>query len=224
MRHDHHRRTEDRAVHAVALLVHVDDRALGHLGVLALPDGLLARRVERLAERVDRPPRPPCANTSRICARTISHALQQLGDVAARRRVLDRALEVVEHGQQLLDDALPRARDRVRLLALHALAVVLELRLHALREREVLGRLPLRQLELRAEVALDELAGRRARRRPRPPRPGCSSTGCRRPRPSPRGLLRRGTVPGALPGTVLAVCFVAVMRAPAYLFSSSTTS
>ena len=51
---------------------------------------------------------------------------------------LERALQVVEDRQQLADEPLVRMRDETLLLAGGALAVVLEVRLDALREVEVL--------------------------------------------------------------------------------------
>ena len=53
-------------------------------------------------------------------------------------RGLERALEVVDHRQQLLDEPLGGARDQARLVARRALAVVVELGLEALQRVEVL--------------------------------------------------------------------------------------
>ena len=61
---------------------------------------------------------------------------------------LERPLEVVEDGQQLLDEPLGRARDQVALLARGALAVVVELGLQAPERVEVLVALAPDGLEL----------------------------------------------------------------------------
>ena len=51
---------------------------------------------------------------------------------------LERPLQVVEHGKELAHEPLVRVRDEPLLVAGGALAVVLEVRLHALQEVEVL--------------------------------------------------------------------------------------
>jgi hypothetical protein len=61
---------------------------------------------------------------------------------------LERALEVVEDRQELLDEPLVRVRDQPLLVADRALAVVLEVRLGALEQVEVLVALRLRLGEL----------------------------------------------------------------------------
>src|SRR5437764_504988 len=86
----------------------------------------------------------------RACAHQ-SHALEQR---VLRRGRRDRAVEVVERGQELLDDLRDAALERLLVLARDALSVVLEVRLRALREREVL--IALRgQLEQLVDVDLD---------------------------------------------------------------------
>jgi hypothetical protein len=53
-------------------------------------------------------------------------------------RCIQRPLEVVEHGEELANEPFVRVRDEPLLVTDGALAVVLEVRLDALREREVL--------------------------------------------------------------------------------------
>ena len=69
---------------------------------------------------------------------------------------LERPLQVVEHGQELADEPLVRVRDEPLLLAGGALAVVLEVRLHALQEVEVL-------VSLRRDRADERSSGAAAR-------------------------------------------------------------
>src|SRR5215212_385337 len=69
------------------------------------------------------------------------------------RRRLERVLEVVERGQQFLGELAHASVDRRRVLARHALAVVLEVRLRALGEREELGRVVLDRLLRLARLA-----------------------------------------------------------------------
>ena len=61
---------------------------------------------------------------------------------------LERALEVVQHRQELLHEPLGRTRDEVRLVARDALAVVLELGLQTLERVEILVALPRQLLDL----------------------------------------------------------------------------
>ena len=91
-------------------------------------------------------------------------ALEHL-DVLVVLGGVERPLEVVEHGDQLRDDALPRAREDLRLLACDALAVVVEVRRDA---TEVVHRLlvpTLGVLETREQLLGVELrcGGRRVR-------------------------------------------------------------
>ena len=95
-----------------------------------LRDGFVLVRVERLAERVD-------ALDAGLLERAEElgvHQLDALADLLVRVHVVERELEAVEHGQELLDQPLVRTLDERGLLAQHALAVVLEIGLDALRE------------------------------------------------------------------------------------------
>ena len=65
------------------------------------------------------------------------HAVDELRLLVALRS-LERPLEVVEDREQLADEPLVRVRDESLLLTRRPLAVVLEVRLDALREVEVL--------------------------------------------------------------------------------------
>ena len=70
-----------------------------------------------------------------------AHAVLELRLLVLLGRV-ERALEVVEHRQQLVHEPLRGARGQLALLARRALAVVVELRLEALERVEVLVALP----------------------------------------------------------------------------------
>ena len=76
--------------------------------------------------------RPAFSSTATSCARMLVHAvahLLRLGRVDAGDAA-ERAVERVEHREQLLDEPLGGALDERGLLAQHALAVVLEVGLH----------------------------------------------------------------------------------------------
>src|SRR5262245_5565817 len=90
-----------------------------------------------------------------------AHALLELGLLVLLCGV-ERPLEVVEHGQQLVEDALVRARRERLLLAGSPLAVVVELGREPLQAVEVLGRLGLGGGEpgLQLRLALSCLGGR----------------------------------------------------------------
>src|SRR5262249_54702358 len=70
------------------------------------------------------------------------------------RRSLERAAEVVEDRDQLLDDALVRTRGQRRVLPRIALAVVVELRREALQPAEQLVALGLEGLDVEALLLL----------------------------------------------------------------------
>ena len=80
--------------------------------------------------------------------RVLRHAdaLEHLRVLVVLGRV-ERALEVVEHGQELGDDPLPGAREELRLLAHDALAVVVEVGRDPTQVVEVLVPLPLGVLQ-----------------------------------------------------------------------------
>jgi hypothetical protein len=123
-------------------------------------------------------------------------------------RGLERAVEVVERRQQLLGELRHAALLRGGGVARDALAVVLEVGLRALREREVLVAL-LRPSSQLVEVALD-LAPRRRRasapleRSPRASPPRRSRAGSA-PAPRSGGLARRSASRAAPPPIVLGV-------------------
>ena len=111
--------------------------------------------------------------------------LDALGGEHARERVLrhanalehlrllvvlggvERALEVVEHGQELRDDALAGAREDLRLLPRHPLAVVVEVRRDAAEVVEVLVPLALGVLQPREQLLGDRAAQLRSASRGR---------------------------------------------------------
>jgi hypothetical protein len=92
------------------------------------------RRVERLAGRVERLHAAALEHPDQVGVHQ-PHALEER---LALVGVLQRALEVVEHRQQLANEPHLRARARVGRVLRRALAVVLEIRLRPLRELEVL--------------------------------------------------------------------------------------
>ena len=173
-RDNDHRRPQDPTVHLVALLVDLDDGALGHLGVLPLrrpPDAAWGRTAAPNGSMRAR--RPPCASTSstwrctaldaaRAAARTSPPAV--VWSIARSRLSID--------GQQLVDDALAGAVDRVLLSRADALAVVLELRLRA--QRAVAARRPASSRA--ASSSASSVSPRNANSRPR----SSSSSGRRR--------------------------------------------
>ena len=87
--------------------------------------------------------------------RVLRHAdaLEHLRVLVVLGRV-ERALEVVEHGQELDDDPLAGAREELRLLSHHALAVVVEVGCDPTQVVEVLVPLPLGVLQPRKQLVL----------------------------------------------------------------------
>src|SRR5581483_358433 len=139
--HDHPRRAQHALAEAVALLQNLD------LGALVRVGGLREQRLLRV--RVERPVR-----------RDLDEALlrERVGEGAIHEPHtflelcllvlgggLERALEIVEHGQELLHEPLGRTADEVGLVACDPLLVVLELGLETLERVEILVALP-RQL------------------------------------------------------------------------------
>jgi hypothetical protein len=127
------------------------DRVVRDIGVLALPDRLVDLRVELVAERVD--------DLDALFPEDVEHLLlyhlnarQQMLEVTACGGVVDRAFEIIEDREQLLDDPLAGTRDQVTLVARHAPAVVLELGLEPLRRLEMSGSLRTGGLELTLEI------------------------------------------------------------------------
>src|SRR5262249_50201371 len=140
----HNRRTQHPAFQRVAGAEDVGDDGVGV--TFLLHDRLVDVRVERLALGLDARHARLLEHAEQLGVHeldALAHVLDVVG--ADRIGVLQRQLERVEHRQQLLDQALGGAVDERRLLLDHALAVVLELRLHAPERVEVL--VPLR-LEL----------------------------------------------------------------------------
>src|SRR5437588_8562459 len=149
---DDTRRTDDRLAETVAVLVDLRDgpARCAALGLRHSRDGLVQRGVELLAERRKRLDAHARERGADLAAHE-AHALEQR---VSGRRCGDRAVEVVERRQELLGELADAALDRLRGLARDALSVVLEVRLRALRERQVL--IALRgQLEQLVDVALD---------------------------------------------------------------------
>src|SRR5947209_7388038 len=133
-RRDHHPRgPDDDVVGPVSLLDDVQHYASLRAVLLAHRECLVHRRVEPIAGRLDR-----------LDAVALQHApqLRQDEPPALAQRVvgvggrLERPLEVVDDGEQLADDADPRATARGRDVLRGPLAVVLEVRLRPLREVE----------------------------------------------------------------------------------------
>ena len=127
--------------------------------------------------------RPAFSSTAISCAwmpLTPSTQLLHLGRVG--RDAAERAVERVEHGQQLLDEPVGGAIDERGLLAQDALAVVLEVGLHATQRVDELGPLHL------------QLARGRTRRRRRRPPPRRRRPRARRGSPLGSGTLLTGLV------------------------------
>src|SRR5688500_15448509 len=137
-RHHHARRAQHGLVQPVALLDDVEDAP--RLTVLPRRESLVPLRVELLADGVERLDALALERRDELCVHH-PHAVGKVLLVVTGGG--DRALEVVEHGEQLADQVGLRALTRLRGLAGRALAVVLELGTRALRELEVLVALAL---------------------------------------------------------------------------------
>ena len=110
--------------------------------------------------------RPAFSKTLTSCARMLSTPLRTFS-ISGASPARDGAVERVEHRQQLLDEPIGRAIDERGLLAQDALAVVLEVGLHAAACRG-------------ARCAPSGAARSPTRRRPRRPRPRCRRRRTRR--------------------------------------------
>src|ERR1700684_3581559 len=151
--YDHARGADDALAETVAGLVDLDDRSARGAAFGRLwhgRDRLVQRRIERLAARRER-----LDTDSRERAGQLGehepHAAEQRGLVGLAGRdgdLDDRAFEVVDRRQKLLRELGDTALLRERRLARDALAVVLEVSLRALREREVLVALGRERAEL----------------------------------------------------------------------------
>src|SRR5581483_5076140 len=146
----HGRGPKHATLQAVAVAKDVEDDRLAV--TVFLRDGFVLVRIERLAHRVDslEPGLLQHAEQLRV------HELHALANLLVRvTDVGERELQVVDDGQQLLDDTRARALDHRGLLPQRALAVVLEVRLHTLRELTQIVTLT-RQ---RVEISLDRGGG-----------------------------------------------------------------
>ena len=151
--HEHACRSEHAVTEAVALLEDLGHQSGLHALDRLLCDGLVQLRVERLALRRERLDADALERREQVGLDELD-PLGQLRVVLADR--LQCAVEVVDRGQQLLCQLGDAAILRERRIARGALAVVLEVGLRALRQRQILIRL----LGLRSdlvEVLLDQL-------------------------------------------------------------------
>src|SRR5438445_4728527 len=133
----HHRRAQHPTLQRVAGAQDVSDDGLAV--AFLLHDRLVDVGVERLAVRLDARKARLLEDTQQLGVHeldALAHALRVRA--AGRVEVLQRELERVEHRQQLLDQAFGSPVDESGLLLDHALAVVLELGLHAPERVEVL--------------------------------------------------------------------------------------
>src|SRR4029079_13558215 len=134
-RHLHHRRPQQTIVQEVALLQHGRDRVVRHVGVLLRHHRLVEVRVEARARLLH--------HAQAVTAQHVEELLVDEGhafvEVVSLLGVLERAVEVVEDRQEVLDHAGHGVFEVVLLLALRALAEV-------------------RDVGQRAEVAVLELA------------------------------------------------------------------
>src|SRR4051812_30254543 len=143
LRDDDARRAQHAVAELVALLQHLDDGALLDVGRLR-QQRLLRVRVE-LAVRLDLA-QPFTCEQRRERPVDEADALFELR-LLVLACGLERTLEIVEHGHELLHEPLVGARGQLLLVARHPLAVVVELRLQPLQGVEVLVALLCRRRE-----------------------------------------------------------------------------
>ena len=138
-------------------------------------------RIERRAQRVDRLEPGPLEHAEQLGVHELDALAHLLVDVVAVE-VRDRELEAVEHRAAAARRGLrSRALDERGLLAQHALAVVLEVGLQALRRVEQVVALALQRVDVGVELRGFDVGGPARRPSPAPdprPRSGCIASSC----------------------------------------------